>query len=240
MDATPAAVPDGNDNGLINFGTMVQLPRTLVLLTTLSILGQAALLASAWLLPAISEYRLVGDNISELVLGRHGYVQTAAFLLSGLGTLGLAYAIRRLTYGLRGSLAGSVLVAVYGSGAVVSAYFPTDRVDRPADVWSQSTTGTIHSMTALVSFVAMIVGMFVLSRTFARGSQWRSLTIWSVLLAASSLSLFFAQQEGPRVGLMQRLLVTAVSGWLIIVAFRARSIAGSDVADAARADRVYH
>jgi hypothetical protein len=217
---------------------MVQPTRTLILLATLAIFGQVILMASAWLLPAFSEYRLIGDYISELVLGRYGYIQTSAMLLSGIGTIGLAYAIRRLTGELRGSLAGSVLVAVYGVGAVVSALFPTDRVDSPADVWAQSTTGIVHSMTALVSFVAMIVGMFVLSRTFARGTRWRTLTIWSVLLAASTLSLFFAQQEGPGVGLMQRLMVAAVSAWLIVVALRVRSIAGSGVTGASRAERV--
>jgi hypothetical protein len=36
---------------------------------------------------------LVGDNISELALGRYGIVLSAAFLSVGLGTLGLAFTI---------------------------------------------------------------------------------------------------------------------------------------------------
>jgi hypothetical protein len=75
----------------------------------------------------VSEYGVVRDHVSELTLGRFGFVQTAAFLMAGLGTLGLAVAIRRLTAGSRGSLTGSLLVGMYGAGAVLSAIFPTDR-----------------------------------------------------------------------------------------------------------------
>jgi hypothetical protein len=57
--------------------------RQLSLLATLAIVGQLALAASALLLPIWSEYGLTGDNISELALGRFGYLQTAAFLAVG-------------------------------------------------------------------------------------------------------------------------------------------------------------
>jgi hypothetical protein len=65
----------------------------LPLLETLAIVGQLVFAASALLLPIWSEYRLVGDNISELALGRYGIVLSAAFLSVGLGTLGLAFTI---------------------------------------------------------------------------------------------------------------------------------------------------
>jgi hypothetical protein len=93
----------------------------------------------------VSEYRLVGDNISELAIGRYGFVQTLAFVISGLGVIGLASAIHRLTTGSRGSFVGSLLLGIYGLGALVVAIFPTDRMDSEADVWSQSATGRIHT-----------------------------------------------------------------------------------------------
>jgi len=58
-----------------------------------AVVGQAVFLGSAWLLPLASEYGLVGDNISELVLGRYGWVQTLTFVISGLGIICLAYAL---------------------------------------------------------------------------------------------------------------------------------------------------
>lgn len=205
-------------------------PQRLALLAVLAIVGQIILLASAWLLPGVSEYSLMGDNISELVLGRYGFVQTLAFLIAGIGTLGLAFAIRELTAGSWGSLTGSLLIGIYGAGAILSAIFPTDPINSPTDVWPQSTTGTIHIIVSIISFLCIIVGMFVLAWTFSRQARWRSLSpwFWSATLPGSALSLFFAQAEGPWGGLLQRLLVTAISIWLILVALRVRSIAAAE------------
>ena len=61
--------------------------KTLSRIAIFAVLGQAALLASAWILPLASEYRLVTDNISELALGRYGLVLTLALGISGLGSL---------------------------------------------------------------------------------------------------------------------------------------------------------
>ena len=100
-------------------GIVLQYPQQLSLLATLAIVGQVILLASAWLLPVVSEYSLIDDTISELVLGQYGFIQTVAFLIAGVGTLGMAYALRQLTEGAWGSLVGSLLVAIYGAGAIL-------------------------------------------------------------------------------------------------------------------------
>ena len=201
--------------------------KPLTRLAIFAILGQVVLLASAWILPLASEYRLVSDNISELALGRYGLVLTLALGISGLGVIGLSYAIRQLTAGTRGSLVGSLLIGIYGLGGLIVAIFPTDRIDSKADVLSQSTTGWIHSLTSLVSYLCVIVGMFVLTWTFAHQARWRSLVVWSSLIAGAELALLFVQAEGPWVGLMQRALITAVSGWLVLVALRVRTIASA-------------
>jgi hypothetical protein len=173
----------------------------------------------------------MGDNISELVLGQYGFVQTLAFLIAGVGTLGLAYAIRQLTAGLWGSFTGSLLVAIYGAGAILVAIFPTERIDTPAEVWSQSTIGMIHIAVSIVSFVGIIIGMFILAWTFSKDARWRSLFPWTALFPGGTLALFTAQSEGPLVGILQRALVTVISGWLILVAFRLRAIAISEEAE---------
>jgi hypothetical protein len=203
---------------------------SLSFLAMAAIVGQVVLLASALLLPFVSEFRFVGDTMSELVLGRFGWIQTAAFVVAGAGTLALAYAIRQLTAGTWGSRVGSLLVGIYGVGAILIAIFPTDRIDSAADMASLSTAGLIHVAVSLVSFVCMIAAMFILTRTFAKDSRWRSsLPFWIVLLPASALSLLFVQSEGPWVGIMQRLMVGAITAWIIIVAVRVRAMAASAV-----------
>jgi hypothetical protein len=196
-------------------------------LAILAIVGQVILFASAWLLPAVSEYSLLGDNMSELVLGRYGFIQTIAFLVAGVGTLGLAYAIRQLTKGTWGSLVGSLLMGLYGLGAILVAIFPTEQVDTAMGVWTQSAAGMIHMLVALISFPGMVIGMFILTRTFGLIPAWRSIMRLSVIFPAGSLGLLVVQGEGPLVGLLQRLLVAVISGWMILVALRVRKITES-------------
>lgn len=212
--------------------TVVQHPQRLSLLALFAIVGQVFLLASAWLLPLVSEYRLLGDTISETALGRYGFVQTAAFVVSGIGTLGLAFAIRQLTRGVRGSLVGALLLAVYGAGAILAAIFPTDPVDGVGVVWAQATPRMIvHVIVAMVSFLSVTVGVVVLTWTFSWEERWRPRTTWFALLATGAVSLFIAQSmeqlTSPRVGLTQRVFVTIVAAWLILAAFRIRLLATS-------------
>lgn len=202
----------------------------IAMLATLTIEGQVAFLASMMLLPAVSEYSLVGDYVSELAIGRYGIIQRVASVLVGLGTLALAFVIFALSAGVPGSRVGSVLIAAHGAGAILAAIFPTERVDTAADVWSQSTPGLIHAGVSIVSFICVIVGMLILTWTFARAALWRSLATWSGLLASGALALMFVQAEGPWVGLMQRLLIGTTAAWMILVAVRARSIAKAECA----------
>src|SRR5690625_4192856 len=138
--------------------TIFQNPLHLPLLAILVIGSQFNFLVIAWFLPALSQFSLLGDNISELALGRFGFVQTAAFIISGLGTIGLAFIIHRLTAQSKKSLVGSLLVAIYGVGAILSAFFPTDRIDNPVDLQTLTAAGTIHVLIALVSFLCIIIG----------------------------------------------------------------------------------
>jgi hypothetical protein len=191
-------------------------------LAMLAIVGQIVLLTSALLLPLVSEYGLVGDTISQLALGRFGWVQSVTFAIAGTGTLALAYAIRQLTVGTLGSRIGSLLVGVYGLGAFLVAFFPTDPVDSPGDPGSFTTTGMIDLIVSLVSFVAMVIAMFIFTRTFPRDPRWRSLSRWIVLFPAAALSLLIVQSQGSWVGVVQRLLVAVIAGWIIVVATRVR------------------
>jgi hypothetical protein len=208
--------------------TVLQKPQYLSMLADFAVAGQILFLASVWLLPIVSEFSLTGDYISELVLGSYGFVQIAAFFIAGFGILGIAYAVGKLTTDSWGNFIGSLLIAVYGIGAIIAAIFPTDRIDSAADIWNLSTNGMIHSVTAFISTVSILLAMIILSWKFRKDARWRSLVVWSALLSTAAFSLSFAQSAGPRVGLMQRFLSTVVSLWLIMTAFRARSIALSE------------
>lgn len=204
------------------------LPRAAFLrgLAVFAIVAQLALNASAWFLPLFSQFSAIGDYMSELVLGRHGWVQTVAFAIAGAGTLGLAWALSITTRGAPGSTAGSVLVALNGIGLLLAALFQTDRVDGALNWASFSPHMMVHTGGALVSLFGIAAAMWVFARTFRRPPPWHGLARWSAIFGVVTVVLLLAQQiEGPMIGLLQRMLVGTISLWQIMVALRIRAIA---------------
>ena len=123
--------------------------RTLELLATVAIVGLAFFAVIASLLPLISEYTLTADFISELAIGRFGYLQTVAFFAAGLGTLALAWVIREVTKGSWGSRLGSTLVGMYGVGLVLAGLFPTYETDPAGHAVSPTSAGTVHIVVSI-------------------------------------------------------------------------------------------
>lgn len=207
--------------------TSHQETRSLGLLAAVAIVGLAFFAATALLLPLISEYSLTADYISELVIGRYGYLQTAAFFAAGLGTLALAVGVRDATNGSWGTRLGSALVGLYGVGLILAGILPTDEIGLAGRVVSPTSVGTMHSVVSALAFVFVIAGMFVLSRTFKRDARWQAVWPWSLVLALATLIgvIVAAPSEGPLVGLIQRTYIGTIIIWQVLVAFWLRSIA---------------
>jgi hypothetical protein len=205
--------------------TTSQGARKLKLIAAGAIVGLAIYAATALLLPLLSEYSLTKDYISELAIGRYGYLQRAAFFATGLGTVALAEGIRMATKGTWGSRWGSLLVGKYGIGAILVAIFATDEIDSTGRVVSPTSVGIVHMVVSALAFVAVIAAMFVLSRTFKRHTRWQAFWPWTLVLAVIALVGFFGQSAGPWVGVSQRIFVGTITLWLVLVAFWLRSIA---------------
>jgi hypothetical membrane protein len=154
--------------------TTLREARGLELITAGVIAGLAFFAAIALLLPLVSEYSLTADTISELAIGRYGYLQAAAFFAVGVSSLALAVGIRVATKGSWGSRIGFAFIGLYGLGAIVVGIFPTDEVDAAGRVESPTSVGTVHDVVSALAFVVGIAGMFVLSRTFKRDASWRA------------------------------------------------------------------
>jgi hypothetical membrane protein len=211
--------------------TTLQEARRLQLIAAGTIVGLAFFSATALLLPLVSEYSFTADYISELAMGRYGYLQTAAFFAVGGSSLALAVGIHVATKGSWGSRIGSAFLGLYGLGGVLAGIFPTDEVDAAGRVVSPTSVGSVHMVVAALAFVFGIVGMFVLSRTFKRDARWRAYWPWSLVLAVIALVGFFVQSELPWVGLSQRIFVGTITLWLVLVAIRLRSLAKGALAE---------
>jgi hypothetical protein len=211
----------------VSTSTSHQEARRLGLLAAVAIVGLAFFATTALLLPLISEYSLTADYISELVIGRYGYLQTAAFFAAGLGTLALAVGVREATKGSWGSRLGSALVGLYGVGLILAGILPTDEIDPAGRVVSPTSAGAVHMVASALAFVFVIVGMFVLSRTFKRDARWQAVWPWSLVLALAALIgvIVATPSEGPWVGLIQRTYIGTIILWQVLVAFWLRCIA---------------
>ena len=198
----------------------------------LAITGQALLLASAWLFPMVLGYELQSDYISEQALGRYGFLQNVAFSVGGVGIVAIAFAPNRTAFepGLLMKIGGA-LCAIWGLALMLVVFWPTDPIDSAADLARLSSSGTIHAALAGVATLSAVAGLVVMSWAFSRDAGWRAKTTYSALLATASVSLLFAQQYGPRVGLMQRMLITVLALWVIAVAWHVLALARRQASD---------
>ncbi len=149
------------------------------------------------------KYRPLHNTISELALGRYGYIQTANFALSGsfIASLGVVLMSRHThTY-------GSVAIVIMGVILFLSAIFRTD----PIAANGTTTTGKIHNGLFLIGILAIISGQFVtgLSRL---GS---ALGVFSLACGVLALfGLFVTVTRQTYMGLFQRALVLVVMLWI--------------------------
>lgn len=171
-------------------------------------------------------YSFLTDEISQLSASGvpASWAQTINFIALGLILMGLAFGLHRGIADGQRSKVGPVLIGTFGLLAAVAAgAFPTDQYGAP-----ETTTGTLHSLTAGIGFIALIVAMFVLPKRLRRTDAWSNLAglsrwmggVASILML---LYLFASETEGfldDYVGLVQRIFAATVLTWLFLVALR--------------------
>jgi hypothetical protein len=126
-------------------------------------------------------YHPLSQAVSELALGRDGWLMAIAFCSLGTGTLLLAAMLRRLDTPPR---AAPYLIAVSGLLSYVSAFVHADGPH------GSTTHGQIHQAVGIVTFILMISGMFAVVRPFRRDSRFLSLAtptlVWAPRQSAAS------------------------------------------------------
>ena len=186
--------------------------RTPAALRALATAGFAAFATIVLLLPAINgDYSPVYDAISEGALGRYGYLQVAAFLALGIGSISLAASLLRYV----GSPQVGALVGVSGVCMLAAGAFPADQMDGP----STTLHGTIHLLAAALAFIAVSSAMLLAARQFRNDDTLRPLARPSLALGLVALAVFVTAGAGiGPFGLIQRADVAVVLAWLAAVA----------------------
>lgn len=165
--------------------------------------------------------------ISALSLGDLGLLQATNFVLTGLLAILAAVGIRSAIRGGRASVAGPILVGIYGVGMIGGGLFAPD----PALGWPPgaldglpaqlSTASLLHTVAAVAAFMSLIAAGPVFATRFAAQRRPR----WVAYSAANGIATFLittppwgASSESLRYAVGAVLIST----WLVAVSIRLR------------------
>jgi Protein of unknown function (DUF998) len=156
-------------------------------------------------------YHPMADAVSELALGRAGWLMTIAFCSLGTGTLFLAAMVRRLEPPAR---TGPILIGCSGALSYVSAFVHADGPN------GTTTHGQIHQAVGVATFILLIAGMFSLVRPFRRDPRFHALATPTLIWAVAAVGGFFAipLSGSAYFGVAQRALLAVMLSWAITVA----------------------
>lgn len=171
------------------------------------------------------DFHPVRQAVSELALGKGGWLMAVAFCALGLGTLLLALVLRRSSARPR---TAPVLLAIAGLLSFVSAFVHAD----PSSAANTSNRGRIHELAGVGTFMLTIAAMFFLVRAFRRDATWhrmaRPTQIWAWAALASFLLIPTSGQA--YFGLAQRVFIAVMLGWLLaasLYAYRVERVAAA-------------
>ncbi|MCF4099991.1 DUF998 domain-containing protein [Maritalea mediterranea] len=189
-------------------------PKLALVLTILSYLWIMVTVAIAG--ANYPDYSHISQFMSELgaVDAPHPtLVNFGSFFFAALILLGaLALIFSSLPRSLPGTI-GLAILALYPLLVMVTSFFPCDAACRPA---TPSTSHIIHMNSALLAYLAAIVGLTILSLHARKWLGKSLLTPLGVIMPVILLVLLGNMMpDNPRVGLIQRLFETLVYGWLV-------------------------
>jgi hypothetical membrane protein len=177
------------------------------------------------------EYHPLGEAVSQLALGRAGWLMWIAFCAAGTGLICLGILHRRL---VESSRTAPVLLVVAGLLAYVSAVFHAD----PENATTTSLHDEIHQTASLIAFICVIAAMFISNRRFKRDPRWRRFArptlVWAI---ASVATLFLIPVVGDSLfGLAQRIFIATWLSWAIATSARARAVTSAQEAPSLEAE----
>jgi hypothetical protein len=163
-------------------------------------------------------YRPVRRPVSALALGSRGWVQTANFVVCGMGVTAGAVGLADVSWPLSASL------VAFGLALVASGVFPMD----PMRGYPPGTPDTTperfsrrhrwHDVAGMVVFAAVPIAATIAALTPAVGSlRWYSAA--TGVAAALLLGVFGRawERDSPRAGLWQRLAILVGWTWLAVL-----------------------
>ncbi|MDP9223698.1 MAG: DUF998 domain-containing protein [Actinomycetota bacterium] len=162
----------------------------------------------------LGHYHPLRQAVSELALGRAGWLMAIAFCSSGIGSLLIAIVLRRIATQPR---VAPTLLATTGLLSFVSAFVHADGSG------PTTTHGQIHQFVGIATFLLIIAAMFTLVRPFRRDPVWRSVATPTLAWAIAAVAcIFLVPISGAAYfGVAQRILLATLLSWLLTVSLHA-------------------
>ncbi len=139
-----------------------------------------------------------------------------AFFLLGVGTGALAIGLNR--YSHPGHNTASALLGVSGFTIFIAGLFNTYPSGQELPT---AAPGFIHFIAVTCSMLTVLIAAFVLSGRLRHYLHWDGLArvmLWWAIVMLASMSIHVATGETAIAGLLQRIYVVVVVGWLLFVA----------------------
>lgn len=160
-----------------------------------------------------ADYRPLSQAVSELALGRDGWLMAVAFCSLATGTILLAATLHRLDSSPR---VGPALVAIAGALSYVSAFVHADGPH------GSTTHGQIHQGVGIATFILLIASMFAMVRPLRRDQRFRTLATPTLIWAVAAVAGFFLTplSGSAHFGVAQRIFLAIVLSWALTISIR--------------------
>jgi hypothetical protein len=159
-------------------------------------------------------YHPLSQAVSELALGRAGWLMAIAFCSIGTGSLLIAVVLRRIGTHPR---VAPTLLAISGLLSFVSAFVHADGSG------PTTTHGQIHKLVGIATFILITTAMFSLIRAFRRDTVWQQLATPTLVWALTAVAAFFLIPISGNAyfGVAQRIMLATFISWQLTISLYA-------------------
>jgi hypothetical protein len=182
------------------------------------------IMAVVMLHPLRPDLNPITRAVSNYAAGSFGFLMTSAFFMLALSEFALAWGFARCLAPGRRAMAGIALVNLAGIGLLVTGLFQSDvNVPRPP----ASASAVVHWSGAGVSFLSLMIAIFLLSGCFKRDARWQSIYrlsfVWLAVIVLA-LAAYGALSIFDWTGIGERIYIAVCIFWLLLVSLRLRRI----------------
>jgi hypothetical protein len=198
----------------------------------LAVAGPLVFLATSVVASKLQEgYNPVSNEVSDL--GRSGapynWVITIGFAAMAVGAFALAVLVRRRWNSGASAVAVPVMLGVIAITTFIAGVARVDCSGSSASCRASEAAGEVsghhvlHQLIGLPLFLCMALVPLFAARRFRCDAAWRDFvrpSRWVSIVVALYIVTVMAFEATPVMGLVQRVALTAMYGWMIVVAWR--------------------